>query len=155
MSVHGETPTAAPQPARISMRYPSADAVSVDLEVPFFDVDALQIAWHGHYFRYLDLARTALMRARGLDIPQLMDLGYRVVVVESQCRHISPLQYGDVFRVTAWVVESWNRIKIAYLIRNLTRDRRTARAHTVLVTTSPDGKLLWETPAEIRERLRV
>jgi len=137
------------------MRCPSADAVSIDLEVPFCDVDALQIVWHGHYFRYLDLACTVLMRARGLDVPQLTSLGCRMVVVESQCRHIFPLYYGDVFRVSAWVVESLNRIKIAYLIRNLTRGRRSARAHTVLVTTSPDGNLLWETPSEIRQRLRA
>ena len=141
-------------PARqVSMRCPPAEAVSIELEAAFADIDALQIAWHGHYFRYLDLARTALMRSRELDIPQLMELNYRMVVVESHCRHIFPLHYGDKFRVTAWVVEAWNRIKIAYLIFNLTHDRRTARAHTVLVTTDPAGRCLWETPPEIRKRL--
>ena len=40
--------------------------VHVDLEVPFHDVDVLQIVWHGHYYKYMELGRTALLRARGL-----------------------------------------------------------------------------------------
>ncbi len=138
---------------RVSLRHPPREAVSVALEVPFHDVDALKIVWHAHYLRYLDVARTALMRARGLDIPQLAVMRYHMVVVENHCRYIFPLRYGEHFRVTVWVVEVANWIKLAYLIRNLTRDRRAARAHSTLVTIDQHGNSLWETPAEIRDRL--
>ena len=37
---------------------------SVEIEVPFHDVDALRIVWHGHYYKYLELARTQLLRSR-------------------------------------------------------------------------------------------
>jgi len=33
-------------------------AIEIRLEVPFHDVDALRIVWHGHYLKYLELART-------------------------------------------------------------------------------------------------
>ncbi len=136
-----------------SQRHPPADAVSIELEVPFCDVDALQMVWHGHYFRYLDMARTALLRQRQVDAPQLAQLGVRMVVVESYCRHAFPLRYADRFTVTAWVVEVSNRIRLAYLIRNLTQDRRSALAQTVLATTDANGLPHWQIPREIRDRL--
>ena len=46
-----------------------------------------------------------------------------------------------------------NRIRIAYSIWNITQARRSARAHTVLVTTDADGRLLWRTPPVLRDRL--
>jgi len=65
-------------------------ALSIDLEVPFHDVDGLQVVWHGHYLKYFELARTALMRSRHLDVQDLTALGYRQLVVETQCRHTFP-----------------------------------------------------------------
>ena len=29
--------------------------------VPFFDVDSMRIVWHGHYCKYLELARCKLL----------------------------------------------------------------------------------------------
>src|SRR5690606_75173 len=74
---------------------------SVELEVPFHDVDALRIVWHGHYLKYFEIARTALLRARGLDAGDLVGARYQLVVVESHCRHGAPLRYGDRIRVSA------------------------------------------------------
>ena len=37
---------------------------AIEVEVPFHDVDAMTVAWHGHYLKYFELARTQLLRAR-------------------------------------------------------------------------------------------
>jgi acyl-CoA thioester hydrolase len=126
---------------------------SVELEVPFFDVDALGVVWHGHYLKYLDHARAALLRSCGLDVRDMAELRYRFFVIDTRCRHSYPLFYADRMRVTAWVRDHRRRIFIAYEVRNLTRERRSARAHTVLATTDPDHRLLLETPDEIQRRL--
>ena len=49
---------------------------SVDVEVPFHDVDAMQVAWHGHYVKYFELARCALLRRFDYDCPQMQTSGY-------------------------------------------------------------------------------
>ena len=128
-------------------------AISVELEVAFHDVDALQVVWHGNYLRYFELARTALLRARGLDVHDIGRLGYRLLVVESRCRHTFPLRYGERFRVDAWFRDVDYRLNIAYEVTNLAHDRRAARGHTTLVTTDAEGRLLMTTPAAILERL--
>lgn len=132
---------------------PAAHAVSIELEVPFHDVDGLRIVWHGHYLKYMELARTALMRSRGLDVRDVLELGYGLLVVETRIRHSFPLYYADKFRVTCWCVDIDNRVHVAYEIHNLTHGRRSARASTKMVTTDPQGNLLYETPHPIVDRL--
>lgn len=127
---------------------------SVETEVPFHDVDPLGVVWHGHYLKYMELARTALLRSRGLDAGDLVGPRYRFVVVECRVRHTRPLRYGERLRATAWLT-GWQRsLDLAYEITNLSRGERAARGHTRLATTDAEGRLLWKTPDAILARLR-
>jgi acyl-CoA thioester hydrolase len=137
----------------VTLRIPD-DAVTVELEVPFHDCDPLGVVWHGHYYKFFELARTALLRSIELDVPDIRALGYRFYVIESMCRYSAPLSYGDRVRVSAWFRELDNRIDVAYEIRNLSLGRRAARGHTILASTDSEGKLLLETPDALLHRLR-
>jgi len=132
----------------------SKPTVTIELEIPFHDVDALGVVWHGHYYKYMELARTALLRSLELEVQQIRDLGYRLYVIETRCRYAFPLRYAERARVTAWVKDVDNRITIAYEVFNLTAGRRSARGHTILASTDADGALLMETPDALRRRLR-
>src|SRR5690606_34986769 len=59
-------------------------AVGVRLVVPFHDCDPLFVAWHGRYLQYLEIARTALMKSRNLDVPDLIALRCRMFVTEAR-----------------------------------------------------------------------
>lgn len=126
---------------------------TVEHEVPFRDVDIAQVAWHGHYYGYFELARSKLLRERKLDVRDLMELGYGLFVIDSHCRYVGALFYGDQIRITAWLKDTRHRIHIAYEIENLTQKSRAARGRTLLATTDANRKLLIETPREIRDRL--
>jgi acyl-CoA thioester hydrolase len=47
------------------MRGKGVLAAEIDVVVPFFDVDSLEIVWHGHYVKYLEIARCALLDELG------------------------------------------------------------------------------------------
>ncbi len=132
---------------------PSESRASYEGVVPFHDCDPLGIVWHGNYYKYLEIARTILLKRHSLDVPDFIRLKFGLLVSESRCRHSAPLRYEDRFRVSAWLVDSDMRLRVAYEIENLTTARRAARAWTTLVTTDADGNMLWETPHEIQERL--
>jgi acyl-CoA thioester hydrolase len=127
--------------------------VEIELDVAFHDVDGLHVVWHGHYYKYFELARTALFRACKLDVPDMIELGYRMVVIESKCRHVFPLRYGDKFRVSAWFKEIEFRLHVAFEIFNLTAQRRAAKGHTMLATLDAGGNLLLATPALLSSRV--
>jgi len=126
---------------------------SVEPEVPFSDVDMLGVVWHGHYFEYVEEARTKLLRSCGLDAGDLIGSKYLLFVIESKCRHAFPLFYADRMRVDAGVKDIEPRISIHYEITNLNHSRRAARAHTILATADLQRNLLLETPHEIQSRL--
>lgn len=130
-----------------------AHAKQVELEVPFHDVDALHIVWHGHYYKYFEIARTALMRHYDMDGITVMKAGYKLVVIESKCRHSASLHYGERFRVAAFFKDLEHRINIGFEIESLDTGRRVARGHTVLATLDGTGQLLLETPEVFRARL--
>ena len=128
---------------------------SVELDVPFHDVDALRIVWHGNYYKYFEVARTALLRSKGLDGYDNLPGNCQLVVIETRCRHTYPLRYGDRFRVDAWLEDIDVRLNVAYEITNLTADRRTAKGHTILATLDSSGNLLLATPDAILQRLQT
>ena len=134
------------------MRSPE-HAASVELEVPFYDCDPLAVVWHGRYFQYFELARTQLLQAHELDVPQLRDLGVRLYISDVRCRYQAPLTYGDLFRVHAWFTEVGPLLRIVYQIHNLTQGRLSARASTRIAMTDARGDLLQEVPAAIAARL--
>jgi acyl-CoA thioester hydrolase len=125
----------------------------IESEVAFHDVDSMRIVWHGHYYKYFELGRTALLRSVSLDNDAIGGRGYRVVVVESKCRHAHPLRYGERFEVAAWFRDIKNRLCIDYEITNLAQERRSARGHTILAWLDESGQLLLETPRSIHDAL--
>jgi acyl-CoA thioester hydrolase len=126
----------------------------VELEVPFHHVDALRIVWHGHYPKYFEQASTALLRKLGLDAGEVDGAHYKMVVIESHCRHGYPLHYADRVRVRAWISEYTRRLTIRYEIDNLTHGRRAAHGHVSLATLDESGRLRLETPPRIVARIR-
>jgi len=46
-------------------------ACEVEIEVPFFDVDLMEIVWHGHYLKYFEVARCALLDKIGYNYMQM------------------------------------------------------------------------------------
>ena len=127
----------------------------VELDVPFHHVDALGIVWHGHYPKYFEAGGMALLRKLALDGGDLIGERYRLVVIETACRHAFPLRYADRVAVTAWISEYARRLVIRYDVRNLSHDRRAAQGHTTIATLDADGRLRLETPPEIVARINA
>ncbi len=125
----------------------------IEHEVPFHDVDLTNRVWHGHYYKYLELARTALFRACNLEDEELVPRRFSLYVIETRCRHVFPLRYSERMRVSAWFRDVEHRLAIGYEVTNLSQGRRAARAHTIIATVDREGRMLLETPREIRERI--
>jgi len=126
----------------------------VIVEVPFHDVDLMGVAWHGHYLKYFELARTQLCRQCHCDLEQVRALGLMLPVIDCQCRYIAPLTYGMRVRVLATLVETEFRLKVEYLITEVTSGKRLARGSTIqAVVRAADGKLLLPVPSELIDLL--
>lgn len=127
----------------------------VTISVPFHDCDPLWVAWHGNYLKYFEVARCALLNKYELDAPQVRDLGYLMYVIDARCRYTFPARYDDKLEVRATITETTPMLRIAYRATNLSQSRISARGHTTLATTDPEGKLYTSTPKKILDRLVI
>ncbi|NOU41368.1 MAG: acyl-CoA thioesterase [Methylotenera sp.] len=108
-------------------------SASIHVEVPFHDVDAMNVAWHGHYVKYFEIARCALLRLFNYDYPEMKASGYLWPVVECHLKYVRPALYNQQLRVEATLLEYENRIKIGYEIFDAGSGERLTKGHTVQV----------------------
>ena len=107
--------------------------VDTDIVVPFFDIDTMHVVWHGHYVKYLEVARCALLDHIGHNYTQMLDAGYAWPVIDLQLRYVRGATFGQQINVRASLVEWENRLKINYLITDAATGERLTRACTVQV----------------------
>jgi len=122
---------------------------TVSVEIPFHDIDILGIAWHGHYYKYFELARTGLYRACSLDIDRMHAMGYIFPVIESHCRYVQPLSYGMMIKATARFVAYHSYIRIDYTLHNADNGKRMAYGYTKQAVCRQDGEMLLAIPDDI------
>jgi len=98
----------------------------VELRVRYPEVDRMGVAHHSHYFVWLEIGRTELMRARGVDYRRLEDEGLFLPVVEASCAYLAPARYDELLRVHTRV-ESAGGVRVSFSYR---------------IERQPDGRLL-------------
>lgn len=121
--------------------------VETEMIVPFFDVDSMDVVWHGHYVKYLEIARCALLDRLGYNYTQMKASGYVWPVIDIQLRYARAARFGQRLRVRADLVEWQNRLKIHYLILDAESGERMTRASTVQVAVNlADGVMQLASP---------
>ena len=110
--------------------------VDTDVLVPFFDVDSMNVVWHGHYIKYLEVARCALLDHIGHNYTQMLESGYGWPVIDIQLRYVRGAVFGQRLTVRASLVEWENRLKINYLISDAETGERMTRASSIQVAVA-------------------
>ena len=124
----------------------------VEVVVPFFDVDSMDVVWHGHYVKYLEIARCALLDRVGHNYAQMKAAGYTWPVIDLQLRYARAARFGQRLVVLADLAEWQNRLKIHYLISDAASGERLTRASTVQVAVRlADGAMQLVSPAAMIE----
>ncbi len=128
----------------------------IELSPAFHDCDAMQVVWHGNYFKYFEIARCALLQRYDYDYPQMRDSGYLWPVVDARVKYIRPLLYQQALRVRAQIVEWENRLKIQYEILDAGSGQVLTRAHTIQVAVDATrNEMLFQCPPVLWQRLGV
>jgi acyl-CoA thioester hydrolase len=128
----------------------------VEIEVPFHDVDVMGVVWHGHYVKYLEIARCALLDKIEYNYSQMKASGFGWPVIEVRIRYPQPLYFQQKIRVKARIDEWENRLKIGYLIEDLHSGKRLTKAYTVQVALDLEsGEMLFASPDILLQKLGI
>jgi acyl-CoA thioester hydrolase len=128
----------------------------VEIEVPFHDIDVMGVVWHGHYVKYLEIARCALLDEIDYNYPQMKASGFAWPVIEVRIRYPQPLYFQQKVRVKARIDEWENRLKISYLIEDMNTGQRLTKAYTVQVALDLEsGEMSFASPDILLHKLGI
>lgn len=67
-----------------------------EYRVRYGDTDKMGISYYGHYFTWIEAARTEYFRALGMPYTECEKKGYYLPVVETGAKYFSPSTYDDL-----------------------------------------------------------
>ena len=130
--------------------------IECDSVIPFFDLDPMQVVWHGHYVKYLELARCDLLQQIGYDYRQMFDSGYAWPVVDMRIQYVKPLRMGQVIRVQARLSDWEYRLKISYVISDANSGERLTKGYTTQVAVDlATEEMCLESPQALKTALGI
>ena len=137
------------------MRALGSVAAEIEFDVAFHDVDMVGVVWHGHYLRYLENARWALMNRLDYGLDRMLASGFAWPIVDIHAKYLRPARFGDRLRARASLVEWEQRLAVNYLLTDVADGARILRARTVQVAVDGrTGELQFECPADFVECVR-
>ena len=128
----------------------------IEVTPAFYDIDVMEIVWHGHYAKYLELARSALLAKFDYDYPRMRESGYAWPIVDMRLKYVRPAAYGQRLTVRATIVEWENRLRIDYVIRDAATGRKVNQATTTQVAVDlATREMCFVCPPVLWQRLGV
>ena len=129
-------------------------SAEVVIQIPFHDVDLVGIVWHGHYAKYFEIARCALLESFDYNYDRMMASGYGWPVIDLRLRYVKPAQFGQKIRVRATLLEWENRLRIEYLVSDDASGERLTKGESVQVAVNiVTREMCMVSPDVIFERL--
>lgn len=128
--------------------------IGVDIEIPFHDVDMMAVVWHGHYCKYFEVARCALLDSIDYNYLQMRDSGYLWPLIDLRIRYVKPARFGQVITVAARLSEWENRLKIDYLITDKLTGSKLTKGYSIQVAVDmATQQMCFQSPTVLLRKL--
>jgi acyl-CoA thioester hydrolase len=124
----------------------------IEVTPAFYDVDPMAVVWHGHYVKYFELVRSALMSKFNYDYAEMRDSGYLWPIVDLHIKYIRSAMLKQPLKVRAEITEYENRLRVEYVITNAVTGEKVTKGHTIQVAVNAKTnemeyvcpKILWD-----------
>ncbi|HRO02729.1 MAG TPA: acyl-CoA thioesterase [Terricaulis sp.] len=129
-------------------------SASAEAVPQFYDLDPLNIVWHGNYPKYLELGRCALMDKIGYGYSEMATSGFVWPFIDYRMRYARPMRLNTPVRITAGIVEWESMMRIVYTIAEVESGERVMRASSSQVAVSIESnEMQWQSPAAFLDKL--
>lgn len=129
--------------------------VEKEFKVEFYDVDSMNIAYHGNYVRFMEVGRCALLDEIGYNYLSMRNEGYAFPVVDIKVRYLKSLKFNEVAKIRSSVTEFENCLKIKYEIYSSNGDLVTKAESTQMVVKVATGETMYVCPETFIEKMKA
>src|SRR5689334_1521347 len=93
----------------------------------------MEVVWHGHYLKYFEIARCALLDSIGYNYLEMRASGFAWPVVETEIRYVRPARFGQRLAVSAELIEWEHRLRMRYQVRDAANGEKLTTGVTTQV----------------------
>lgn len=124
------------------------------IQVPFYDVDAMQIVWHGHYVKYMERARCDILDLIDYNYEAMAESGFMWPVVDLRLKYIKPLKFGQVVVIKSQIEEVEYGLKVGFVFYDQKTGEKLTKAHTKQVAVdAKSGEMCLLSPPVLQHKL--
>lgn len=124
------------------------------IRVEFYDVDSMDVVWHGNYVKFFEAARCAFLRHIGYDYTNFRDEGFVLPVVKLDVKYIKPIFFGDEISILVRLKDANTMLKLEYEVRK--DDEILCIANTTQACVDIKKRLtMFELPSGFYEALKA
>ena len=131
-------------------------SAELEIEIPFHDVDMMNVVWHGRYVRYFELSRCLLFDKIDYNYKQMKQSGYAWPVIDLRICYLKAIEFQQKILIKSTIVEYKNRLKIKYIIKDMLTGVRLTKGYTTQVAVNMKNNIMcFASPHIFLEKLGV
>ncbi|MCQ2610906.1 MAG: acyl-CoA thioesterase [Treponema sp.] len=126
------------------------------IRIEFYDVDSMDVAWHGNYVKFMEVARCEILNKIGYGYSQMRETGYIFPVVTLKIKYVRSLFFGQKVRIHTTLEEYENRLKLKYEFYDDESGKLATKAESVqMAVRASDKATLFECPACFTDKVKA
>ncbi|MBQ5453860.1 MAG: acyl-CoA thioesterase [Bacteroidales bacterium] len=143
------------------MQTPEKQVLSLeyDFQVPFYDLDGIQMVWHGNYVKYMEDAREKFGAKYGFEYLHIFNSGYLAPVADMRIKYRNSARISEVLTMKITYVPSRAaKMVFEYLITRKSDNAVIIEAETSQLFVTREGVFEVSTPgfyAEWKKRWNI
>jgi len=124
------------------------------IRVPFYDVDSMEVVWHGNYIKYFEEARCVFLDKIGYNYEAMRASGYAWPVVDIRVKYVKPLRFNQHVVVSVEMSEWENRLRLEYRIFDAATKEKLSQGYSIQVAVDMSNhELQFILPAVFRDKV--
>lgn len=110
----------------------------------FYDVDSMNVVWHGNYIRYLEFGRCRFLDEVGFNYLTMKETGFALPIVKLNVKYIKPIFFNDECEINVILTGFEGFLSFDYEI--FARGEKVCKANTAQMAVNLQGESLYELP---------
>lgn len=125
-----------------------------EFEIPFFDVDSMFIMWHGHYVKYLEMARCDFLNSINYHYDIMREKCFAYPIVKLNLKYIKPAKFRQRIQVEVQLTEYNSYLEFYYIIRDVeTKMKLTEGSTTQVAVNMRTTQMEYQIPQDFQNTI--
>ena len=124
------------------------------MEVPFYDLDPMNVVWHGNYVKYLEASRCDMLSKIGYTYTDMMNEGIAYPLATMDLKFIKSARFSQKLKIVTTLIEYEPALIIRYEIFDAKSDELIFKAKSMQICVdAKTGESIYSAPVKFVEQL--